>query len=74
MKKPRDSSNLSDGLQMCRNEMEGKPTMQYFSLLGRSGKKQYGGDIHSEDWTIIIQCNAKIRTRKILIKGYLIRS
>ena len=31
---------------------------QDFHLYGRSGQKQHGIDIFSDDWTILIQCKA----------------
>jgi hypothetical protein len=66
MKKPRDSVQFERMVCRCAEMRMWKanPPMQYFSLLGRSGKKQYGGDIHSEDWTIIIQCKCYDQNKK----------
>ena len=30
--------------------------LQYFTLLGRKGQNQHGGDVASQDWKTIIQC------------------
>lgn len=52
MRKPRNPKEFE---QMVRDCAEMK-YQQAFSLLGRNGETQYGGDVHSQDWSIIIQC------------------
>ena len=59
MNKPTDDKQFEVMVRDCAEIKY----LQFFTLLGRKGQNQYGGDVASQDWKTIIQCKCYNQNR-----------